>query len=53
MCACVRVVQLLESGFLPRHVQRLVSVLGSNLDAMCESIDAHIPGAAYTKPRGG
>ena len=31
----------------------LNSVLGANVESMCEAIDAHIPGAVYEKPSGG
>jgi DNA-binding transcriptional MocR family regulator len=47
------VTELLECGFLARHVSRLNSVLGANVESMCKAIDAHIPGAVYEKPLGG
>ena len=43
----------IERGFLPTHIERLRQALRRRAAAMSDALDAHLPDAAYVRPRGG
>ncbi len=48
------ILEFLQGGALPPHIERLRSLYGSRRDAMCRALDGQLKGKVkYTRPEGG